>query len=828
LQIPESYGSCDTLFDITDADINEFWNSSAGKYFKNAIEVMRTANNSFNISVAYDIEAVSSLHTGDDILEAGSIPADRAVPSCLFPVRLATPLHIKPGDNVTVNIHKPTVGKGAYVSYFPQEGFAASETFTVSGLYRSERFDAPVYILDCGQAWIAASDTDYTLARVVIKNREAASYTEYVSGRLPAGVAFEPFDQGYEAATRAIFNMRETAILITVVTGAVGIVVLWFFAFLFVYRAAESVRIVLRLGAGAGKALIFLLTGSTVITLIAACLGTAVGYLISNVVVSAVYASAGANDIYDLRFSILSRGAQLGSFKPTPQISADIYFAVFAVIVIAAMLLCLVFGVITVHNQNAFARFKKAQRRNTARKGIKFKKAFGSYDFIPFMSLRYAIRSIIRGRLRSLVVPVLFTAMLLFVFLFNQVREGYSREMDSVYKDIPVSLWFTNSNALQRNLSIKGESFEELDASGYVQDKWQAVDYRYINLGLARYADGTYPEIFPVDVKMPTAHIDDRGFRGQMLPLTSPLIVTNQVSKTQGLNAASENAIRWADGYTLEDFIFSERTPRSSEPVPVLLSQGLCNNNGYQLRDVISITMFYMNPVDSRWYRNIYSAVIVGIYEAKVEQSTMYMPMAMDITNGIYNQIQKNADNGQNPNSVTDYGIYNKGGYTVSEPSQLTAFKDWLEPRYDPVGKAGWHRRWLIIDDKALYNTVESLTRYINYMDMLFPVMMAAVAAIGFIASSLLLKSRSGEISAMRSLGAKAGQVFASFFIEPVILSLPGIALGIAVAVSQLNVTAQSALIYALLLATCYYAGAAVATVHTYRKAVIVGLHAEE
>jgi hypothetical protein len=125
-----------------------------------------------------------------------------------------------------------------------QEGFAASEEFTVSGIYRTELFSSPVYVLDCGQPWIAASDTDYTLARVIIKNREAASYAEYVKKILPGGVTFEPFDQGYETATRAIYNMRETALLITVVSGLVGIVVLWFFAYLFGFRAAESVRII--------------------------------------------------------------------------------------------------------------------------------------------------------------------------------------------------------------------------------------------------------------------------------------------------------------------------------------------------------------------------------------------------------------------------------------------------------------------------------------------------------------------------------------------------------------------------------------------------------
>jgi ABC-type lipoprotein release transport system permease subunit len=219
------------------------------------------------------------------------------------------------------------------------------------------------------------------------------------------------------------------------------------------------------------------------------------------------------------------------------------------------------------------------------------------------------------------------------------------------------------------------------------------------------------------------------------------------------------------------------------------------------------------------------SVAVAGVYDAEADQSLIYMPSGMDILKYLLT-IKFSAQNNDEPDS--DYGVYNSGGFKVTDPAQLTAFKDWLETRYDPVGKASWHRRWVLIDDKALYNTIDNLNRYIGYMDVLFPVMMAAVAAIGFIASSLLLKSRGGEISALRSLGARVNQVFTSFFIEPVILSLPGIAVGVLFAVLLFNITARAALLYVPLLATCYYLGAAVAAVHTYRKAVMISLKADE
>jgi ABC-type antimicrobial peptide transport system permease subunit len=252
-----------------------------------------------------------------------------------------------------------------------------------------------------------------------------------------------------------------------------------------------------------------------------------------------------------------------------------------------------------------------------------------------------------------------------------------------------------------------------------------------------------------------------------------------------------------------------------------------------------------LNPISNEWENFNINVTAAGAYEAEVDQSTIYMPASMDIIKLYLTQINNFNYNRtytyggtaeeqgeeaaeEEENADVDYGLYTSGGFTVADPARLSEFKDWLEPRYDPVGKVAGHRRWLIIDDKALYNTIESLNRYIGYMDMLFPVMMLAVAAIGFIASSLLLKSRGGEIASLRSLGARANQVFASFFIEPVILSLPGIGLGLMFAMLLLDVTAQAVLSYVPLLAVCYYMGAAAAAAHTYRKAVMVSLRADE
>jgi hypothetical protein len=585
-----------------------------------------------------------------------------------------------------------------------------------------------------------------------------------------------------------------------------------------------------------------------------------------------VYASSGAESVYDLRFSILSRGAQLETFKPSPQISFDIYIAVFAVTVIVAVLLCLVFGLIAVRTQNAHVRFKKAKRRSMSRTNVNARKISGAYDLIPGVPLRYAIRSIFRGRLRSLTVPTLFTVMLIFVFIFNQVREGYSAELETVYSDVPVNLWFTNSRALERDLNIRGQSFTELESSGYVRNKWLTNDYRYMDLGLAMRADGTEAETQPEDFVIPDGAFSYETFSFQIMPMTGPLKTAEQLLFSPPFKLAGESAVKWAEGFTLEGYeAFENSWSGEAEQYPGLFSANYLSDNGYALGDTIRISYFYLNPISNKWENFNINVIVAGSYEAEVDQSTIYMPSSMDILKIYLTEIsaanygrtyvfgnmsgaytgtfgeegaagEGNTDGGGTTGDVSadgtaaaedavveaDYGVYTSGGFTVNDPAQLSELKDWLETRYDPVGKVSRHRRWLIIDDKALYNTIESLNRYIGYMDMLFPVMMAAVAAIGFIASSLLLKSRGGEIAALRSLGARANQVFASFFIEPVILSLPGIALGLIFAMLLLNVTVRTALNYVPLLALCYYLGAAAAAAHSYRKAVMVSLRAEE
>jgi ABC-type lipoprotein release transport system permease subunit len=786
LHIPDSFGICEPFYNVTGCDIDEFWQSSAGEYFQTVMETLSVRNNSFNITISYDITAVSSFHKNEIVLESGEIPTDNAIPSCLVPLRLALQQDIKPGDMLTVNIHKPSVGSGVYASYLQQEGFVAQEAFKVSGIYRSEQTDAPIYMLDCGQEWIAASDVDYTLARTVIKNREAASYLEYVRSKLPIGVTFEPYDQGYEAATRSIFNMRETALLVVVVSGLVGCVVLWFFAFLFVFRAAESVRIILRLGAGAGKALVFLLTGSSVTALIASAVGSFAGYLLSGQVVTAVYEASEMNRVYDLRFSILSRSANLESFNPTPQIRLDIYIAVFAGIVMVAMVLCLIFGIITIRTQNAHARFKKAVRRSATHERLEVKRFIGNYDIIPTVPLRYAIRSIFRGRFRSMVVPVLFTVMLIFIFLFNQMRESYRMELNNVYENIPVSLWFTNSRALRSDMGITGESFDELEVSGYVRDKWHYKEYRYMDLGLVRRADGTQPSIPPGTYEIPRGDFSYETFTYQLNSMTSPFQVSYRYDLIPEFVQAGTDAVTWAEGASQEQFesfvfdweawsiaIQEERVPEP-QLVPGLFSWNYLREKGYNLGDTIRLSQFYLDPGNSTWSNLDHDILVAGGYEVNVDRDAVYVPVSMNIDSHfrLLNRVPNyyTYDNEILMEEATVLNAFsNDGGFTIGNPAQLTAFKDWLESRYDPVGKIVNNRRWLIIDDKALYSTIESLTRYIGYMDMLFPVMMAAVAAIGFIASSLLLKSRGSEISALRSLGARVRQVFLSFFIEPII-----------------------------------------------------------
>nr|AGS52671.1 hypothetical protein [uncultured bacterium contig00045] len=881
---PPEYGAYSPIIDVTGRDFAEFWRSDAGLYLSQAAESVHIRNMSMNLVASEDIRAVSAFHRGLHTLTEGAFPdvggglgdtgaspdgapsGNGGLPGCVIPVRVAAQLSLSVGDSITLSIHEPVVEANPAASYWVGDGFAETATYTVAGIYESNEYDTPIYITrditrgggatSGGQSTgdlSVGSTNEYTLGRVVVDNRRAAGYLEAVTPLLPPGVVFELHDQGYEAATRAIWGVRETAVVLIAVCVIAGLVVLWSYAFLFVYRSTLSVRLLLVLGSGAWRTMLFLLTGSALVAAVSAAAGCVGGYLVSGKVIAAVFEAAKEQNVFDFRFSLLGLGAG-GTFDPSPGVSTSVYVVIATVVFASAVLLCLLFGWRVIRNQNAhiraaFTAKAAAQRKSDVPGAASWGKGVTSfpntaaaarlatkdaltnewYNLLPGVSPRYVARSILRGGWRSLVIPVLFLALLAFVLVFDNIRDSYSRQLEQVYDDVPVEMWFTDISATWRDgLRIGEGRFAEIEEEGeFVADMWRSRNARYMYLGIAMYADGSEPEYPPQDFFIGSSQYAIETFADQIDIRTRGLVFTNNYATAPEFAQTSAPSVEWKAG--ADGGIFKTFEPEGEPYIltaPCIVSREFFAKNELSLGDTIAVSAFYPSYTGGTYYWNFTIHLeIAGVYTSAINRETIILPEKADVI--VTGVVPQNTEDGNYTSTSNMSNInnghaglsYHAGGFLLTNTERLSELKDLLEGSYDELGHGGLFRRWIIVDDKPLYNTLENLRRYVGYFDMIYPVMLAMIAGIAFIASNLLLKSRARELNTLRGLGASRGRVFCSFFFEPVVLTLPGLAVAAVYgALPGARVT---------LLALFFYAGVAAAVLHTYRNAVMASREEE-
>ncbi|MCL2707900.1 MAG: hypothetical protein FWF03_02160 [Defluviitaleaceae bacterium] len=843
LGLPKSEAYCPPVVDMTGAGalgFAHFWESEAGQYFSGIIEKLRLANMMVDLVASVDLKSLQAFHQGEYVLTDGEFPQSEAANECLLPRRVAAQLDLDVGDTVAISVKRIKTETYRYDTVKSGAGFDAVEDFTVSGIYRSEDQYSPIFIADAGQPWLAADKYDYVLACAKLENRSAAKYIEAIADSLPRGVIVNVSDQGYSEAVKPVRSLRETAVLITALCGFSVLVVLALFAYFYVYRAGESVRALLRLGSGALGPLLFLLSGAGIIAIASSAAGCAAGYAVSRRVADIVYATAAENNVYDHRFSALGFGQMAEGVSLTIG-NAEVSFAPVALTVVAAsFLICAAFGIKAVRSQGAKKRFKAASRKierkrradeshrneNLPNAGAKF------FERVPGLTLRYAVKSAVRGGARSLAVPMLYFALLTFLFVFNDLREGYQAELDGVYDAIPVTMRHTGVRSYQtENLSIDPQLARDLIETGFIESVWysRTVKGNYGGSpGRADFGGEVESGETGADYDLFVFTAPASGFELETMVWTFDsnsfnIVFTDDLTEMrefQSFNSPEIDRDEKYDWYkTADDGGFVKNA---------LVSRRFAELHGLSAGDLFYVNVLYESSPGV--YGGIMASpyAVAGLYESDVNRQSVFVYeeiFTQELTYETVSYFSKLGVTYEHVEKLTDYS-YSSMGYALRDTEKLSQLKDFLAKNYDAPGRPGVHRNWIIVDDKALYQTIDSLTRHIGYMGMLFPAVLCAVALIGFFASNLLLKNRFGEINTLRSIGAGRLRVFAAFFIEPVILSVPGVLLASA-AVAITGAAPVSVPMIALF-SVCYNAGQATAVLHTFRKAVIASLGADE
>jgi len=828
----EEKGSEPLMINITEEYSEaDFFASEEGMLYKHKIDVLFAENYSQDLITTKKVEAVTAFHISEYTLMEGSFFCESDYEQgnvCLIPKQMASALEKEVGDSIKLKVYAPVSDKGLNHCYEEESDVVYEGEFVIKGIYQAQERGTPIFIADNGQAFAGRSNNDYVLGRVILNNRTATEYCEVLKERLPENVMLTTYNEGYDASVQSIYGLLRTAGILIATTFCITFLIAGIFRYFFVYTNRENMKILLQLGTGEKKTFCFFLSGSGCICLLSTLLGCIIGYFVADRLIQKVFRSIVENSVYDFRFSVNGYGAKSDTFVPTPNLEGNVFVLIGLFVFFLLLLLCGI-GIwrsIISFRPGSSRKQRKVSEKQESSKKIKYKqnKVYKEhnkiiFEKIPTLTLRYALRNICRQGLKSLIVPVLLMVLLIFLCVFTYVRNHFEQELEQVYENVPVTMQFTDiSGKMYDGLAIYQKAIEELESTGFIKTSWKSTTYYAKFMDTAKYSETT-DEDNPLyryeftGIDKPSGYAWET-MKAQWKSTSEPLQIAETLSEAPLFKYEGIPKITWMEGMDEERFI-NNQTVGTMQEYGCLVPDFYLEKYNVELGELIALAIPYSYDFDIT--TNVVR--IAGIYSAKNSDACLIMTPKGFEASIIHVYYEKYP---QNKSYIGEK--WSSAGAELQNTNQLSHLKDYLETCYDPVGKAGNHRQWLLIDDKALYDTIDNLTRYIEYMNLLYPVIIALLIAAAFIVSNLLLKNRVQEMAMLRSLGCSNIRVFFSLFLEYLLLSCVGIALGIIISIVVTETEEGNVIVNTIALMLCYYLGAVAAIMNSFRKALIYSL----
>lgn len=734
----------------------------------------RLGNNYVRLTASADVESLEVFQQNALYLAQGRFPEAGEAGVCVLSGTTAASAGVEVGD--TVNLSQLT---SAEDNRFELTETGEHGTFTVVGITnQSEDYDGCVWVSDA-EGGFDGPLFGYQLGRVVLDNAKGRQAVENLQALMPDQVRVTLYDQGYSAAAQPLETLRSTALAITLASGAGALAVLVLFAFLFVGRQRETVQILSSLGTPKGKIALWLLSGSGVISGGAALLGGVAGALLLDRVITLALSAAQGLYQTDLRYS----QAAVGLSRTLDQGHAPLIWpalcSVLAVFLLS-LLLCALF-------------LTQARRQDQPQKGrIQVRTPKGGTSVAGRGVLRFACRNLRRGGVRSAVVPAAALVLALLLGLLGSTAQGWQRQIDSLYEGAVLTGQATSLNGRYNSgLLIPGETVRLLSDSELVEDLHVSTGYHY-------WLEAEMPDFGESDFSQET---QDAWIASQ-----PELIALN------GLDAAPEffyadPQVEWLEGwdestlqsqdyrafYTTQDQFGLIRS-EGPECYPALVSRSFLASHDLSLGDPLQVMVQYTiggTGGEVTGWASI-DLKIVGVFQPHSTQDNIYVPLAF-VTNPVDLFGEENPYDGvampetyRSMEDVADYfrymTRYGTCRFTLSSARNLEALRDWLEENeFGQVNGARTARTAILLRDANFTETVESFGRYLSFGELLFPILLAMVAVLGFVISWLMIHSRRMEFALLRGLGTPKGKVFWTFFLEQGVLCLLGCLMACAV-----------------------------------------------
>ena len=710
--------------------------------FFRAAEQYRAMNNYVHVIPCRDVNDVYAFHQNEIQLAEGAMPDPETPHGCIVSHDLAAQLGLKPGDTFSLD-ELPGTAEDRYRLSISGN----TQTFTVSGIAA----DSPDYK---GIVWAIAEDADtplfgYLLGTASLDNEGAQATAEALQALVPEQVRVTLLDQGYSNAVQPFHQVEKTAMNVLLICSAGIVSVLLLFAFLYVGRQRSSVQIMVSMGTPGRSIAAWFLSGALVICGAAALLGTVLGAVLRPTVFGIIAAAAarGQEDLLWYSETVLGIVKQM-SF--TPKVPLWPCLLAVPAIVALALLFCL--------------RFLRLARRGGTRKRGKSKVRLprGKTSALRLGGLGFALLSIRRGGLRSLVVPLASLVLTVTVLVLSGVYQGWQQELD---------------DALE-NTQIEGMAVS-LDGRHYSGLVLPMNNLRTI-LGIEGIENVSvsygYHYWLPEDAPSFTYGSYGQAHRQAWIDTQPELVALNSLSAAKEFYY-TDPSVTWLEGWD-ETFLTADGfTPlrnrimgQADETlIPAVCSAAFLEGHGMALGDTLSCLVQVEHDHIMKLEIPL-NLQVVGSYVQQGGKAHIYVPLACHIPLSLMNVAE-------DPGNIREWSrfTFRTCRFRVSSADELDAVRQLLrEKDFSAVRHASGNRTTILLRDAAFLRLVENMERNITMGKVMSTVLSLLIVLLGFIISWLMIFSRKREFALMRGGGVQKRQVFASFFLEQAILSLAG------------------------------------------------------
>ena len=787
------------LTDITNQE--DYFGTEEGKAWLEVADTLRVIDSSFQVIASSDIQSMIPFHMKQIWLQSGDF--DQTPGNCYISERLAGVLDLKVGDRWHLSYHYDPEGNPAK-TYSIETGFAHEEDCRIAGIFQITA-ELTYTILTPFPDWLQKAPDTYDFLRVRVHNSQADEYLEYARRYLPEMVELQVEDQGYSNAVVPILKLRERSLYMTIASAAAGVAVISLFAYLFIVRQRETADVMMKLGTGRTRTITYLIIGIMIIAILAGLAGTYVASLVDSRLTGAVWSVLQGSVMQDLRFSERALGLQV-------PFMSELVTADWVRWLTTGLVIALVFVITLVAS---FITLKKPRRKKT-KTVIAPKTESGhamTFARVPGLSLRFALRSILRNFSRSLIVPLTVALLAAFILIIGVSVADQEQAAETIYDRVPTTAYLTTFLGRNRNVpvqlqsdlfrlldssyqarqtrsmfqsSLSGEQIREIRAkleheNPVIKELLLTHYMHYEYMGLVEHADGSpgtpgLPERPVVDRQKSNIELE-LGFSKleQQVKRMPILALTDSVTRTSEAIKFRESQVQWLQGYSDEDYLNPEFI--------IILPDRFMTEHGLKFGDIIRLGVY--EPIER--YDVLaegFDFKVVGSYFQGSRSPVFYVPWSL------LTEVRMGTDLGimsreypDDLNSLKVIGIPNEyiaesvDSATIipENPRDLDALRDYLEESgYSQIGVIRSNRLAVVIDDKALADGLLSIRQHLSFLNLIIPIMLLLSGLIGFILSYLLTRNRLPEFAVMRSLGSKKIQVYLAFFLEQFFLLLIG------------------------------------------------------